>query len=173
MKQSAHGFGYVSFMIAAPLLLIGVGLLIVGLRTTPDVLTQDGLSQRLLLLIGGAVFLVSGLGVVSFSLLSHAGSQVEAHQRQEREATHRKAVARVLKVQPGTKLGNEDWTPVLLTLEVVVPGRAPYEVSWDGEVEKSFSGQLRPNEWLRVLVSPSNSQDLDIRWGEPAEAPAP
>jgi hypothetical protein len=172
MKQTPHGSGCVTFMIAAPLVLIGVALLFAGLRTAPEVLTEDGYSERLIYLIAAGGFLVSGLGVLFFSLLARAGTQVEERQRQHIQETYREAVARIQKVEPGTKLGNEEWTPVLLTLEVVLPGKSPYTVKWDGEVDKSFSGQLRPNEWLRVQVSPRDAQELHIQWGEAAKAPA-
>jgi hypothetical protein len=171
MKERRTGGGCVSLIIIAPLLLIGIGLLVVGFRTAPDVLTEDGHSQRGFLFIAGGVFLAAGLGIGLLSLLERVGSRAEARQREEIEATHREGAAQIERIQPGTKLGNDAWTPVLLTLKVVVPGRVPYQVEWDGTVEEAYAGQLRPQGWLKVLVSPSNPQKIYIQWGEAAKVP--
>jgi len=172
MKESGTDPGCVSFLIIAPLILIGAGVLIAGLRTAPDTLTEDGYSQRTVLLAVGALFLTIGLGSGLFTLLARAGRRAEAIKNQEMELTHREGAARIEKVQEGSVLGNESQLPVLLTLEVFMPGKSPYRATWEGTVNHVFSGQLRPNEWLRVLVSPSNPQEVHIRWGEAAEVPA-
>ena len=172
MKESGTDPGCVSFLIIAPLILIGAGVLIAGLRSAPDALTEDGYSQRTVLLVVGALFLTIGLGSGLFSLLARAGRRVEALEQQELETTHREGAARIEKVEQGKALGNESQLPVLLTLEVVIPGKSPYRTTWDGTVNHVFAGQLRPNEWLRVLVSPSNPKEIHIRWGEAAKVPA-
>jgi hypothetical protein len=173
MKERRKGGGCVSLIIIAPLLLIGIGLLVAGLRTGPEALTEDGHSLRGFLLIAAAAFLAVSAGIGLFSLVERAGSRMEVLQQQEIEATHREGAAQIERIQPGTQLGNEAWKPVLLTLKVVLPGKSPYEVIWDGTVEETYAGQLRPREWLRVLVSPSNPQKIYIQWGEAAKIPDP
>jgi hypothetical protein len=172
MKESGKESGCVTLMIIAPLMLIGAGLLIAGLRTAQDTLTEDGLSQRTLLLGGGGVFLAIGLGICAFSLLMRVGSRAESLQRQHMTASYREGAARVQKLQHGNQLENDHRRSVLLTLEIVLPGRAPYTATWNGLVDQLFTGQLRPNDWLKVRVSPSDPQDFQIEWGEAAKVPA-
>jgi len=172
MKESGKESGCVSFLIIGPLILIGAGLLFAGFRTATDTLTEDGLSQRTMLLVGGGVFLALGLGIGFFSLLMRAGSRVESLQHEQIAASYREGSARVEKIQQGTHLDNDHRRSVLLTLEIVLPGKRPYPATWDGIVDSIFIGQLRPNEWLKVRVSPSDPQDFHIQWGEAAKPPA-
>lgn len=172
MKASGKESGCVSLLIIAPLILIGAGLLFGGFHTAPDTLTEDGHSQRTLMLAGGSIFLFVGLGIGVLSLLMRAGGRTEDLQRQHIAATYREGAARIEKFEQGTSLDNDHQRSVLLSLEIVLPGKAPYRAKWDGTVDAIFIGQLRPNEWLKVKVSPSDPQDFQIQWGEAAKVPS-
>jgi len=154
------------------LILIGAGLLVGGFLSAPDTLTEDGHSQRTLLLLGGSAFLLTGLGIGLLSLMLRAGGRVEERQRQRIAATYREGAARIEKLEQGSHLDNEHQRSVSLTLEIVLPGKAPYPATWEGIVDSIFMGQLRPNEWLKVKVSPSDPQDFHIQWGEAAKVPS-
>jgi len=145
-------------------------LLAAGSLTAPETLTEDGHSQRTMLLVGGSLFLAVGLGIGVLSLALRAGSRVESLQRIA--SSYREGAARIETIQHGSHLDNDHRRSVALTLEIALPGKKPYPATWDGIVDQLFIGQLRPNGWLKVRVSPSDPQNFHIQWGEAPKVPA-
>lgn len=172
MKERGKDSGCVTLLIIAPFILLGAAVVVGGFFTAPDTLTEDGHSQRTLMIWGGSIFFLTGLGIGLLSLVVRAGGRVEELQRERIAATYREGAARIEKLEQGSHLDNEHQRSISLTLEIVLPGKAPYPAKWDGVVDSIFIGQLRPNEWLKVRVSPSDPQDFHIQWGEAAKVPS-
>jgi hypothetical protein len=106
-------------------------------------------------------------------------SKLRARARKEEQllATGTPALARVLSVQQGNMtvtVGVQRRLSLVLSLEVHLPGRAPYTIQVDKLVSELHLALFQPNLWLEVRVNPSNPSELAVVGaGKPPTQAAP
>jgi hypothetical protein len=93
------------------------------------------------------------------------GMKGRFQKEQQLLATGTPGTARVLSLQPGRSvmtIGVQRHIGLVLSLEVHLPGRAPYPVQAKKYVSEIYLASVQPGAWLDVRVNPSNPSELAI-----------
>lgn len=140
----------------APLVIVGIGLIIWGLMTTPDALTDDGYSLQNL-------FYIMGVSFVVFPLIGAFGVYFYYKRINDRETflinEGIKGEAEIIKrEQTGTYINEQP--EVRFRLSITTPFDEPYELDHKEIVNLLDVGSLTVGRKMPVMINPNNPQDI-------------
>lgn len=147
-------------IVLAAFVVAGTALVIIGLKTSPHIRTDDGFSQRIFLVFFGAFFLVL-VPVTIFALslfLRHQARRLAFFARHGRPGT-----ARLLACEPtGTEINNIPQYE--LKLEIRVAGIEPYTVTHRECLVPVVAGKINIGMGIPVLVDPRRLDKISLQW---------
>lgn len=147
---------WIFIVTTVPLLVVGIGFIIFGFMTSPEVLTDDGYSLRFFFYMMGVAFIVfplaGALGVRFYykRINDRETFLIQYGIRGEAEILHREQTGTYINELPQVKFR------LLLNL----PDREPYEVEYKEVVSMLDIGAITVGAKLPVYVDPNDERNI-------------